>query len=92
MLSTWVAHTTDIHATASACSEALGEIEPMNRSSLNWLITIPNDGSLPLNGIAPALIEWHTNVHPASTLQEHGLSLAKLELFHPEPERVSRLL
>lgn len=92
LLSTWVARTPDIHATASACSEAIGNIELMSRGTLNWRITIPADGSLPLNGIAPALIEWQTTVHPASTLQDHGLSLAKLELFHPEPERISRLL
>lgn len=91
-LSTWVVRTPDIHTTASACSEALGNIEPMSRGTLNWLITIPTDGSLPLNGIAPALIEWQAEAHPAAKLQDHGLSLAKLELFHPEPERISRLL
>lgn len=91
-LSTWVARTPDIHATASACSVALGNIEPMSRGALNWLITIPTDGSLPLNGIAPALIEWQAEAHPAAKLHDHGLSLAKLELFHPEPERISRLL
>jgi hypothetical protein len=64
----------------------------MSRGALNWLISIPADGALPLNGIAPALIEWQTQVHPAAKLQDHGLSLAKLELFHPEPERISRLL
>jgi hypothetical protein len=91
-LSAWVARTADIRATAAASSEPLGDIEPMTRGALNWLITIPADGSLPMDGIAPAVIEWHTEVHPAAKLQDQGLSLAKLELFHPEPERVSRLL
>jgi len=91
-LSAWVARTPDIGATASACSEALGNIEPMSRGALDWLITIPSDGALPLGGIAPALIEWQTAVHPAAKLEDHGLSLARLELFHPEPERISRLL
>jgi hypothetical protein len=92
MLSAWVARTPNIHSSASACAEVLGNVEPMSRGALSWLITIPADGGLPLNGVAPALIEWQTKVHPASTLQDHGLSLAKLELFHPEPERISRLL
>jgi hypothetical protein len=91
-LSTWVARTADIHAATAACSESLGNIEPMNRGPLNWLITIPTDGSVPLNGAAPALIEWHTDIHPASRLLDLGLSLAKLEIFHPEPPRVLRLL
>jgi hypothetical protein len=61
-------------------------------AAAHWLITIPADGASPLNGTAPALIEWQTQAHPAANLRDHGLSLAKLELFHPEPERVSRLL
>ncbi|MFA7281745.1 MAG: VOC family protein [Sterolibacterium sp.] len=91
-LSVWVARTPDIRSATSVCSEALGNIEPMSRGALDWLITIPADGALPLNGIAPALIEWQTEAHPAAKLQDHGLSLAKLELFHPEPERISRML
>lgn len=91
-LSTWVVRTTDIQATVSASSEALGNIEPMNRGPLNWLITIPADGSLALGGTAPTLIEWHSEVHPAQKLKDQGLSLAKLELFYPEPERLANLL
>jgi hypothetical protein len=91
-LSNWVARTDDIHASVSACSEALGNIEAMSRGSLDWLITIPADGALPLHGIAPALIQWSAPTHPAAGLEDRGLSLVKLELFHPEPERIARLL
>lgn len=91
-LATWVVRTPDIGASVSACPEAIGDIEPMSRGALNWRITIPADGTLPLNGIAPALIEWQAQVHPAAGLQDDGLSLARLELFHPEPERITRLL
>lgn len=91
-LSTWVARSSDISASVSACSEALGNIEPMSRGALHWLITIPADGSLPLLGIAPAIIQWQAEVHPAAKLQDHGLSLVKLELSHPEPERIASLL
>jgi hypothetical protein len=91
-LSTWVARTSDIHATAAASSEAHGSIEPMTRGPLNWLITIPADGSLPLDGVAPALIEWHTESHPAASLEDQGFSLEKLELVHPDPDRISALL
>lgn len=91
-LATWVARTNDIGAALAASAEPLGAIEPMSRGLLNWLITIPVDGGLPLNGIAPALIEWQAEAHPATKLEDHGLSLAKLELFHPEPMRIERLL
>lgn len=91
-LATWVARTTDIHTTVTGSSEALGLIEPMARGTLNWLITIPADGSLPLGGIAPALIEWQAEPHPAAKLQDSGLSLHKLELCHPEPDQIAGLL
>lgn len=91
-LATWVVRTPDIHTAFMSASESLGNIEPMSRGSLNWQMTISGDGSLPLGGAAPALIEWHAEVHPASRLQDHGLALSRLELIHPEPNRVSRLL
>ena len=91
-LATWVARTDDIRSTLAACSEPLGNVEPMSRGELNWLITIPADGSLPLGGIAPTLIEWHTDGHPAARLREAGCSLVRLEAFHTEAPRISALL
>lgn len=91
-LSVWVARTTDIHALAAASTEALGPIETMSRGTLQWFITIPSDGVPPLGGVAPSLIQWHTTTHPATSLPDLGLTLARLELRHPEPQRVQRLL
>lgn len=91
-LATWVVRTADIHTLLAASTESLGNIEPMSRGDLNWLITIPTDGSLPFNGIAPALIEWHTETHPAAKLQDMGCSLIKLEVFHPQASRILALL
>lgn len=91
-LTTWVVRTEDIHASQIACSERLGMIEPMTRGALNWLITIPADGSVPCDGVAPALIQWHTESHPAARLQDVGLSLGMLEVFHPQPLRMEKLL
>ncbi len=91
-LSTWVARSTDIRASAAQATEPLGDIEPMTRGMLDWLITIPADGCVPLDGVAPALIQWQTGQHPAATLPDLGLALARLEIFHPRPQRVERLL
>ena len=91
-LSTWVVRTAGIHAAVDAAAESLGAIEPMSRGALNWLITIPADGSVPLDGGAPALIEWQTDAHPATRLEDKGLSLVKLEIFHPDPSRLTGLL
>jgi hypothetical protein len=91
-LTTWVIRTQDMNATHAAASEDLGKIEPMSRGALNWLLMIPEDGSVPLDGVGPAVIEWHTDKLPASALENRGVSLVELQVFHPDPARVSRLL
>jgi len=91
-LKTWVVRTEDIHSTLITCSESVGKIEPMSRGDFNWQITIPKDGSLPLKEGAPALIQWQRGSHPATQLKDYGLSLAKLQIFHPEPERLLKFL
>lgn len=91
-LATWIARTDDIYAAASASPVPLGVIEPMSRGQMNWLITIPADGGLPLQGIAPTLIQWTAGGHPADTLQESGCTLVRLEGFHPEAKKVISVL
>ena len=91
-LATWVARTNDIEAAVAALPMPVGRIERMSRGPLEWLITIPADGGLPEDGIAPTLIQWLSEPHPASTLQELGLSLLRLEGFHPDPERIACML
>jgi hypothetical protein len=91
-LKTWVVRTKDIHSTLEACSESVGEIESMSRGKTNWLITIPKDGSLPINEGAPALIQWQVESHPANKLIDYGLSLIKLQIYNPEAERISKFL
>lgn len=91
-LAAWVARSTDIKATVAAASEPLGVIEPMSRGELNWLITVTDDGSLPLGGIAPILIEWHTPAHPSEGMRDSDCRLLHLELRHPDAGRVEELL
>src|SRR5256885_195237 len=79
----WGAGTGDIRAPGAVCPEPLGKMEAMSRGELDWLITIPRGGRLPLGGVAPALIEWRTQGHPAARLRETGCTLLRLEAFHP---------
>ncbi len=91
-LATWIARTDDIYAAATASPIPLGEVERMSRGQIDWLITIPVDGSLPLHGIAPTLIQWSAGVHPAAMLQESGCTLLRLEGFHPDANKVINVL
>ena len=90
-LAAWVARTDDIRA-AAAGAEFFGQIEPMSRAELNWLITIRPDGSLPAEGLAPTLIEWQTEQHPAALLEDRGCALVRLDGFHPDSGRILRTL
>lgn len=90
-LATWICRTNDIRAAAGAVAHPLGSIEAMSRGPLNWLITVPADGSLPFDGAAPALIEWISG-SPAAALKDLGCSLVRLEAFHPGAREISRML
>lgn len=88
-LATWVASCDYIHALAP---ESLGKIETMTRGNFRWLITVPEDGKLPLQGVAPTLIEWRSDAHPARGLKDLGCSLVGFEGSYPRPEEVMAML
>jgi len=90
-LAAWVAWTDDIEQVAAAASH-LGKITPMSRGSLNWRITVRDDGDPPLQGIGPSVIEWPPGVHPADRMPDSGCSLVRLEGYHPDPGKVCILL
>src|SRR3546814_18430750 len=59
----------------SACAASplsLGNIEAMTRGELQWKISIPADGRLAMQGIAPALIQWETDTNPAGGMPDAG--------------------
>jgi len=91
-LAAWVARNNDIHAAAAASPIPLGTIVEMSPGNLNWLITIPADGSLQGQGVAPMLIQWQSSPHPAEALQDLGCSLVRVEGFHPEAGRIAGML
>ena len=88
-LAAWVANTDDIHLDASP---ELGAVEKMEREGLTWQMSVTSDGHAPLSGAAPLLIQRATNFHPASRLPDLGLRLRRLQIGHPHPEHVARLL
>lgn len=91
-LAGWVARTNDIFALASASPVAVGTVEEMSRGAFRWFITIPTDGRLPEGGIAPMLIQWSGDRHPASSLRASGCSLLHLTGHHPHVDRIVSML
>jgi hypothetical protein len=91
-LATWVVRTNDIRTAVTPFPLSLGTVEIMARDSLKWLITVPADGSLPLDGAAPSLIQWLTEPHPAAALPDVGCSLVGLEIRHAQAEAIRTLI
>lgn len=95
-LAGWVARTGDVRAVAAAASEPLGHIEALTRGTLRWLLTVPADGSLPMGGAAPMVLEWQTEGriagHIASELDDVGCLLRALHVYHPEAHRLEAVL
>ncbi|MCP5052784.1 MAG: VOC family protein [bacterium] len=91
-LLTWVVNTTRIDPLQSQSLVPLGSIESMSRNDLEWLITIPPDGSLPGSGLIPTLIQWNTPVHPSAKMPPSGCSLVRLELYHSNPRWLENAL
>lgn len=91
-LATWVMRTNDIHKVTNSTDQTLGVVEEMSRGTLAWQITIPPDGRLPLDGIAPAVIQWKGEIHPASKLAESSVSLLQLVGHHPDARHITALL
>lgn len=83
-LATFVARTNDIDA-CSTSMPSLGCVMEMQRGTLDWRITIPDDGKPVEKGAVPTVIQWLDGIHPASRLADQGCSLQCLEVEHPEP-------
>ena len=90
-LATWVVRTTDIKAALAASPVVSGYATPMSRGEFSWTITVPRNGSLPLQGVAPTMIQWQ-GAQPVAAMPDSGCSLVRLEGFHPRATKVREML
>jgi len=84
-LGNWIVRVPDLAAAVAAAPEA-GVAVPLSRGDLNWTIAVPPDGSLPLDGGYPTLIQWGPGTHPAGRLPDLGLRLLALDILHPRAD------
>jgi len=83
-LLTWVVRTNDIQQAVKRSGLKHGTIESLQRGVYKWYITVPADGVMPLQGIAPTIVQWKGIQHPAKDLPDSHVSLVNIEAFHPE--------
>jgi hypothetical protein len=69
----------------------LGRAVAMTRGDLRWRIAVRDDGAVPLDGLAPMLIEWPAGPHPAGRMTDQGLRIEHVALRTPRPDALNRL-
>lgn len=87
----WVARTEDIDAVLAAHGAILGQKTRVSRGGRSWLFSVPPDGSLPRNGLAPSVIDREGHGHTAKTMTDLGLRLVEFVVEHPDPAAVEAL-
>ncbi len=84
----WIARAGDL----DAMSDLTGPPIAMQRGDLNWHITVPDDGSLPMGGGFPTLIKWDDMAqHPAHKLPDSGCRLTRWTVSHPDADTLRDL-
>ncbi|MFT4700401.1 MAG: hypothetical protein ACI85V_000792 [bacterium] len=59
----------------------------LRRDNLNWQLTVPDDGSLPMQGGFPSLLKWGEGIVPPSgSLPDCGVRLIAWEVWHPQAD------
>ncbi len=86
----WVVNTPKLEPHRTSFS--FGEPTEVSRGDLRWLFGMPDDGRLLAGGMAPYLIQWLTQTHPADAVADLGCALKRLELYHPQPEWLTNVL
>lgn len=87
----WVGATDDLGEAVARVPE-LGAIQTLSRGALRWRIALPEDGSLPFDGVMPALIEWLGGAHPCDRLEDRGCELVSVAMRHPAASEVAMML
>ncbi|MFX0541383.1 VOC family protein [Roseovarius sp. S4756] len=84
-LHNWICRTRDLEGAQKALP-GMGPQVALVRGDLKWRMAVPEDGKLPFDDCHPAVIQWDCDTHPAALLADHGISLRRLIVTHPEAQ------
>ena len=82
----FVMRTEHLEAARAVLGYDPGPVTPMTRGALRWRITVPASGQPAGEGLLPTLIQWDVDLatgHPAKTLEDRGVRLARLSVTAP---------
>jgi len=87
----WVANTDAMEAVVSTHGGAVGEKVSLPTVDPTFAFTIPKDGSLPLNGAAPSIIDHRGDTSYIASIPDLDAHLHSFTLEHPDPTRIAAL-
>ncbi|MBT8457809.1 MAG: VOC family protein [Rhodobacteraceae bacterium] len=91
-LANWILRTDDLAGALASVRLDLGRPLDFVRGDYRWQMAVPEDGKLPFDGAAPALIEWGGDMHPAAALDDSGCRLVRVEIAHPKAGELLRAM
>ena len=89
---TWIANTDDILALLPNIWDNPGEIKKLSRDELKWDFTVPIEGKMPMDGAAPAVINWGSTQHPTLSMDDHSCRLERFVINTPFAEDLASIL
>jgi catechol 2,3-dioxygenase-like lactoylglutathione lyase family enzyme len=88
-MTNWVCRTDNLDDALDAAPRGTGVAYELARGDFHWSMGVPDSGRLPFEDAMPALIEWGAgSPHPSEKLPDLGARLTKLDVFHPEADRL----
>lgn len=91
-LTNWICRCADLDATLAGLPPGFGAPVSLQRGDLRWRMAVPEDGILPYDNCAPALIEWEGDAHPVKRLVPSDCRLRSLTVTHPEAAALDAVL
>lgn len=82
-LTNWICQTDNIAKDQAITGPAVG----LTRGDLHWDLTVPPDGSRPMQGGFPTLLTWGAGITPpAQSLVDSGIRLTQWQVWHPQAD------
>ncbi len=87
----WVANTDVMEAVLATHSAIFGKRVPLPTAEPDFAFAIPQDGSLPLDGAAPSIIDHWGDASYIAAIPDLGARLLSFTLEHPDPSALLAL-
>jgi hypothetical protein len=87
----WVARTADIDTVLPAHERILGHKTRLSSGESFYFFSLPPDGSLPLGGVAPSVIDRGGRPPSIASMADLGARLHAVTIEHPNPDEVTAL-